>query len=85
MENAEGTDRLRARDVALAIGLGILGISGIRWILHHPDEARKVDMAILLGTQKVSLRVSDGLRKAGDGARFVADKAGTQYNHIRSI
>jgi hypothetical protein len=52
MENAEGTDRLRARDVALAIGLGILGISGIRWILHHPDEARKVDMAILLGTQK---------------------------------
>lgn len=84
MEN-DGTDKLKVREILLAIGLGIAGLSGIRWILRHPEEAKKVDMAILLGTQKVSLRVSDGFRKAGDGARYVADKAGTQYNHIRSI
>jgi hypothetical protein len=41
-------------------------------------------MAILLGTQKGSLLISDGCRKLGDRFRFVADKAGTQYNQIRS-
>jgi hypothetical protein len=83
--NTAGKDTISTRQMAFLALLGIAGLAAIRWLVHHPEEARRIDMAILLGTQKTSLWLSDQSRHIGDRFRFVADKAGTQYNQIRSI
>lgn len=86
MENDHGkaAEGVTAKQLAFLALLGIAGCALVRWLVQHPEEARRIDMAILLGTQKGSLLISDGCRKLGDRFRFVADKAGTQYNQIRS-
>jgi hypothetical protein len=85
MNSDRRTDQIPARQIAFLALLGIAGICAIRYLVRHPDDARRIDMAILLGTQKASLTISDGLRALGDRFRFVADKAGTQYNEIKSL
>jgi hypothetical protein len=85
MTSDNGKDSISGKEIAFLVLLGIAGVSCIRWLVHNPDKTKQIDMAILLGTQKLSLAISDGFRKLGDGSRYVADKAGTQYNQIRSL
>jgi hypothetical protein len=72
-------------ELAILAGIGLLGLAVVRWLVHHPEESRRLDMALLLGTQKASLALSDASRRVGDKFRYVADRAGTQYNEIRSV
>ena len=83
--NPAGKEGITAPQMALLALVGIAGLAAIRWLVRHPEESRRLDMAILLGTQKASLALSDGLRHLGDRFRYVADRAGTQYNEIRSV
>jgi hypothetical protein len=68
--------RVTLEDVILASGIGIAGICAIRWILQHPDDAIQIRMRILLATQKTFLAISDR-------CRYIADRAGTEYNKVR--
>ena len=85
MENDRRTDAISGKQIAFLALVGIAGICAIRWLVRHPDDSRRIDMAILLGTQKVALSCSDGLRALATGCRKVADHAGTQYNEIKSL
>jgi len=82
--NPSGKGRLTAAEMAVLAAIGIAGLALIRWLLHHPDNAREIDARILLGTQKCCLGISDGCRFVGDRFRYIADRAGTQFNEIRS-
>jgi hypothetical protein len=86
MEN--GGDKgqgIAGMELALLASIGLLGLAVVRWLVHHPEESRRLDMVLLLGTQKATLAISDGCRRVGDKFRYVADRAGTQYNEIRSL
>lgn len=76
--------RITSGEMAFLALLGIAGLAAIRWLVQHPEEARRIDMAILLGTQKTTLAISDQCRKLGDKFRYIADKAGTQFNELRA-
>jgi hypothetical protein len=82
--NATGRNGFTGRDIAVLVAIAIAGLGTVRWLLRHPENAREIDARILLGTQRCCLGISDGCRKLGDGFRYVADKAGTQFNEIRS-
>jgi hypothetical protein len=82
--NTPGREQINGRQIAFLAVLGIAGLAAIRWLVRHPEDARRIDLGILLGTQKCCLRISDGCRFIGDRFRYVADKAGTQFNDIRN-
>jgi len=82
--NSPGKGHLSAGEIAVLAAIGIAGLAAIRWIIRHPANAREIDARILLGTQKCCLGISDGCRYVGDRFRYIADKAGTQFNEIRS-
>ena len=82
--NATGRNSLSGKEMAVLAAIGIAGLAAIRWLLRHPESARQIDGAILIGTQKCCLQISDGCRLIGDKFRYIADKAGTQFNEIRS-
>jgi len=81
---SDGRDRITAPQIAFLAAIGIAGLLAIRWLARNPEDARRIDLGILLGTQKTCLRISDGCRYVGDKFRYIGDKAGTQFNEIRS-
>ena len=78
-------DHFSSRELAILALIAVAGFAAIHWLVRNPQKAREIDLGILLGTQKASLAISDGCRRIGDQFRYIADKAGTQYNEIRSV
>jgi len=76
MENG-GERNLGTKDLAIAVGIGVVGLLAIRWIVTHPDEANRARMAVFLATKRTCYNLADRIREIGD-------KAGTQYNLIRA-
>lgn len=67
---------VRISDILTMVAAASVGAFAIHWLLSHPDSARTIRMRIALTVQKGALGVSDS-------ARYVADRAGTEYNRMR--